>query len=274
MEISTFEPALKACRNIPPDQDVAVGRTVPDILRGAKPFEVSASAVAETLSISLIRRDGDTQGRVAVNQLIVEEYARLIKAGIVFPPVKVWFDGVHYWLSDGFQRIAAAELLDKTTIGALVARGTLDDARWDSYAANSSHGFRRSRADTENVIQRALEHPRSGQLSNNELARHLNIPEATLRRWRVRISPLSPQGDSRLAVRNGTTYVINTQRIGQKSNSTRDAPHSMDECKRGLRVMKELASPRAMPMFDMLEKWARGRISVTVCLEGIESILG
>jgi hypothetical protein len=84
------------------------------------------------------------QGRAGSNGSIIAEYAKLMRMGVVFPPVRTWFDGDSYWLSDGFQRIAATELVGFREVAAEVFLGTVEDARWDSYAANSVHGLRRT----------------------------------------------------------------------------------------------------------------------------------
>jgi hypothetical protein len=241
--------------------------------RAAEPCLRPVPLREEVLDISSIRRDGDTQGRVTINDSVVEEYAGLIESGVRFPPVRVWLDKDDYWLSDGFQRIAAHELLGKTQIAAIVFCGTVEDARWDSYAANATHGLRRTRADLECVMMRALAHPRSAPLSNYQLASYLNTPEATVRRWRAKLCPASVQAGTRLAVRNGATYLINIGAIGRTPKDRMTAPRSLDDCKRGLKEMRQLASVRATPMFEMLDSWVRGKISSTVCLEGVESIL-
>ena len=145
------------------------------------------------LEIHRIRRDGDTQGRVALNESIIQEYANLMRAGVEFPPVRTWFDGCAYWLSDGFQRMAAAELVGLNQISAEVFRGTLEDARWDSYAANAAHGLRRTRADIEVIIRRAVEHPKGSQISSRELARHLGMPEPTLSSLCLKSKTSSPE---------------------------------------------------------------------------------
>lgn len=104
------------------------------------------------------------------------------------PPVKVWFDGDHYWLSDGFQRISALEQLGREQVLAEIRRGALVDARWDSYGSNSTHGLRRTQADLIAAIFRASQHPTADGLSHREIARHLGIPEATFRRLVKRAS--------------------------------------------------------------------------------------
>jgi len=193
-----------------------------------------------------------------------------MRAGTEFPPVRTWFDGDNYWLSDGFQRVAATELTGVTIIAAEVLSGSLEDAKWDSYAANSQHGLRRTRADIQAIIERALEHLKGSQLSNNQIARHLNVPEATLRRWRRSASSSNGEDTSRIAVRAGRTYSIETGRIGRKASHRSARPKSGDCLRRELRDMKELASPGARTVLAMVDIWVCGRTSLTVCLEGIE----
>jgi hypothetical protein len=224
------------------------------------------------LAIDIIRRDGETQGRVVSDPSVVQEYATLIKLGVEFPPLRVWFDGEYYWLSDGFQRTAAAGLVGIPSLPAVIFRGSIDDARWDSYAANGSHGLRRTRSDIEAVVQRTLEHPRAMHLSTREIARHLSLPEATVRRWRRRSSASRDADEVRTAKRNGATYLMNTSRIGQ---AQRRSAHvlSSDTYQNDLKVMKELGSPQSFSILSLVEKWLRGAVSAMVCLEGIEDLL-
>jgi hypothetical protein len=76
---------------------------------------------------------------------VIRQYAALMMGGVALPPVTVWFDGDNYWLTDGFHRIASAEQLGYREIQAAIRLGSLSDAQWDSYSANSHHGLRRSR---------------------------------------------------------------------------------------------------------------------------------
>lgn len=140
------------------------------------------------LPIASIARDPAMQHRLNPKPEIVEEYRAAIRAGDEFPPVRVWWDGERYWPSDGFSRLAAADLEGVTDFLADVHTGAREDALWDSYGANSTHGSRRSPKETESVIQLALRHPNSAQLSNVEIAKHLHVSEITVRRWRVKLS--------------------------------------------------------------------------------------
>ena len=135
--------------------------------------------------------DAKTASRF-VKRSLLAEYAEMMKAGADFP-VRVWFDGKDYWLVVGFHRIAAARRSGLAAFSAEILRGTLEEAQWDSYACNAIHGLRRTPADVESVVKRALNHPSRRTLSNNQIARHLHLPEATLRRWKKRLSSSSDE---------------------------------------------------------------------------------
>jgi hypothetical protein len=175
----------------------------------------STGTVNSEPETSSIRRDGETQHRTTVNPGIVAEYSDLMRAGVVFPPVQVWWDGSEFWLSDGFQRIQAAELASFREITANVLHGTLSDARWDSYAANATHGVRRTAEETKRVVRLAIEHPMAANLSNVELARHLKIPETTLRRWRHKLSSSVGEDTVRIVNRGNSAYRLAISKIGK-----------------------------------------------------------
>ena len=195
---------------------------------GRRAFRPAAGAVASNvrlrrLRIAQIRRDGDTQSRVVVDPRAVKEYAVLMQAGVEFPPVRVWFDGSAYWLADGFQRVAAAESIGRKSFPAEIHDGTLREAQWDSYGANSTHGARRTKPDTELAIRRALSHPNATHLSNVAIAKHLGMAEATVRRWRRRSSSDDEDG-VRVANRHGREYTIRTTLIGHRKKRRGGVP--------------------------------------------------
>lgn len=224
------------------------------------------------LQISAIQRNAGTQGRLSLNLDVVDEYAALMMAGVEFPPVRTLFDGDVYYLTDGFHRLAAVEKLRRNEILAEVFEGTLSDALWDSCGANATHGLRRSRPDIEAIIRRALTHPNRLALSNNQIATHLGIPEATLRRWRKRLS--SPSDDNRVATRNGTTYTIDTKQIGRHSTPRSSNIRPKSIVKRSLSDMKAQASPEARRLLNILANWLLGRATDSACLLAIEKLLG
>jgi hypothetical protein len=231
----------------------------------------ATQADVRLLSISAIREDGQTQHRVALDPSIIAEYASLMREGVTFPPVRVWWDGGYYWLSDGFQRVAAAESADHTQIAAEVLQGTLSDAQWDSYAANAAHGLRRTMAETQAVIERALGHPTAAHLSNVQIAKHLHLPESTVRRWRTVLS--SPRGEDgvRIVTRGEITYALNTRNLGKKGGERRASHHR--NLRAELEEMKGKGSPTVRPLLNIFGHWALGQSTSTECLEAIEKFM-
>ena len=199
---------------------------------------------------------------------IVIEYAALMQTGAVFPPVTVWWDGRHYWLLDGFQRIAAAERAGLSHLAAEIRKGSLQDAQWDSYAANAVHGLRRTSAETKAVVQLALEHSKSRNLSTLQLAKHLHVPEATVRYWRSKLSSQSYEDNVRVVTRGQTQYALHIGKIGRTRRTgerkTRgEIDSDFDEMKRG-------ASPDATRLLNILGNWMLGRSDARECLKAIE----
>jgi hypothetical protein len=68
------------------------------------------------INILNIRIDGGTQPRQEINYEVVKDYAELMREGVAFPPVTVFFDGVDYWLADGFHRYHATKSNATATI--------------------------------------------------------------------------------------------------------------------------------------------------------------
>jgi hypothetical protein len=223
------------------------------------------------LEIQQIRTDGGTQHRCVMDGSTVRHYAELLAGGIDLPPISVWYDGADYWISDGFHRLAAAQQLNWRSVRASIQQGSLSDARWDSYRANSDHGLPRTRRDLEIVVMRAIQHPRAAQLSNVEIAKHLNMPEATFRRWRKRLSSSIDEDGTRVVKRGASTYTLDTARIGRSRNPK--PARSFKTVASELSEMKERASPEARRLFSVLTKWVQGSTEIDDCLRAIENIV-
>jgi hypothetical protein len=203
-----------------------------------------------------------------VDPKVIEEYASLMAEGIAFPPVTAWFDGTEYWLTDGFQRVAASTRAGRDVVTVEIHHGTIMEARWHSYAANAVHGLRRTEAETQNVIQLALQHPNAAGLSNVKLAQHLQIPEATVRRWRRKLSSSRDEDDIRIVTRGKSTYAMRTKCIGQDRVGRRTKTRA--ELRRDLAEMKEHSSPEARRLLNIITNWAIGSANATECLGAIE----
>ena len=195
--------------------------------------------------------------------------------GVEFPPVTVWFDGQRHWLSDGFQRIAAAEKIGLAEIEVEVRRGTVSDAQWHSYGANAGHGIRRTRREIVLAVQRAVKHTKAAKLSNVQLARHLGIPETTLRRIRGRLS--SPNGEDssgvRMASRGGKLYQINTTSIGKTRTKSGERSRSVAQLHLGINEMKARGSVDAQHVLTIFRNWAFGNTNSDDCIRALEQFI-
>lgn len=134
----------------------------------------------ERIAVDRIRTDGGTQPRAALDEQVVAEYFDAQSRGDDFPPISVVYDGEHYWPYDGFHRIEVCRRAGALLIGAQVTQGTVEDARWLSYAANTKHGLRRSNGDKRRAVEAALRHSRSEKLSDRAVAEHCGVDHKTV----------------------------------------------------------------------------------------------
>jgi hypothetical protein len=222
------------------------------------------------VDIALIRRDGNTQHRLDLDEATIAEWAEEMRAGAEFPPITLWWDGDHYWLSDGFRRIAAAELAGLSGFNAEVCIGTLDEARWHSYGANATHGLRRSVAETEVVLRLALMHPNAGRFSNVQIAKHLHVSEATVRSWSLRLALRSGDDAVREVTRLNTTYVMDTRKIGRTRGRARK--RNRRDLLGELALMRIRASEDVCCLLNILEYWIKGASAPETVLRAVEKV--
>lgn len=125
----------------------------------------------ETLEIRKIRIDAGTQSREEINEETVKEYYDFIEDEGDLPPVTVFFDGLSYYLADGYHRILAYQRAERAYIDATLKGGTLRDAVQYSLGANAEHGLPRSAADKRKAVLTCLNDDLWSELSAREIAR-------------------------------------------------------------------------------------------------------
>ncbi len=130
------------------------------------------STTNKPINIHNIRIDGGTQSRVAINQEAVAEYAAVLKEGDYLPEVVVFFDGVDYWLADGFHRFHAHLAAGKASIVVDKRKGTQRDAILYSLGANTVHGLRPNNDDKRKAVMTMLADPEWSEQSDRAIARH------------------------------------------------------------------------------------------------------
>jgi uncharacterized ParB-like nuclease family protein/FtsZ-binding cell division protein ZapB len=125
----------------------------------------------ETIKISDITLDAGTQTRVELNEDRVSMFHEIIEEIGDMDPVEITFDGLKYYLTDGFHRVMAHTRATRDYIEANVTPGTLEDAIRRSLSANAKHGLPRSNADRRKSVNIALDHEKWGKLSARDIAK-------------------------------------------------------------------------------------------------------
>jgi hypothetical protein len=179
----------------------------------------------KTLELKQVRIDGGTQPRVEINQDVVADYAEQLQNGAEFPPVTVFFDGVVYWLADGFHRYHSHRQAGRDAINADVREGSLRDAILYSVGANSEHGLRRTNDDKRKAVETMLTNEvvskdENGKpWSNCAIARLCHVDEGTVRNYRKVYTSEIPKYETEqrtfIHPKTGKPAVMNTTQIGK-----------------------------------------------------------
>jgi hypothetical protein len=163
------------------------------------------------------------------------------------------------------------EIAGRTQIAAKVLHGTLSDAQWDSYAANAAHGSRHSWAETQIVIRLALKHSNSAAMSNVQIAKHLHLSEATVRRGRKTLSSSPDEDSGRIVTRGKATYLLTTTNIGKTSGDRQTRPRR--DLRAEIAEMKEKGSPTTCRLLNIIGRWALGEATPARCIDAIERFI-
>jgi hypothetical protein len=150
-------------------------------LEGKQPGVPGEGTGSTTIRIDTIRADGGTQARAKPDENTISEYSQALNDGARFPPIVVFYDGTHYWLADGFHRLAAHQKHGRFVIEADVRQGTQRDAVLFAAGANATHGLRRTDADKRRAVVTMLRDPEWRQWSNTEIARRCAVGEKLVR---------------------------------------------------------------------------------------------
>lgn len=129
----------------------------------------------KVLNIGALVLDERLQSRTEIIEQNIAEFADDIKAGDEFPPVLVYFDGINYYLTDGYHRYHAHKRANKAGLLCKVINGTIRDAILHSTSVNSDHGMRRTHADKRKAVMTMLDDIEWSLWSNSEIARHCKV---------------------------------------------------------------------------------------------------
>ena len=188
----------------------------------------------QELKLSQLRIDGGTQPRVAINEEAVTDYAERLRENVVLPPVVAFFDGIVYWLADGFHRYHAHRRAGREAIAVDVHDGGLREAILHSVGANTDHGLRRTNEDKRKAVETLLTHEiaskdENGNPWNNcDLARRCHVDEKMVRRLREILTSAKPRLEKTDKVayttKHGTKATMKTSNLGKRKNKRSEPP--------------------------------------------------
>lgn len=168
------------------------------------------------MPIAKITLDRDMQPRADMDDDCTREYGTLYKHHVPMPAVVVFFDGVKYWLADGWHRVLGCKQFEIKVIEAEVRKGTRRDAILYAVGANQRHGLRRSPEDRARAVRILFADKEWGKWSDREIGRRCGVghpfvaKERALWRDEQRIRnriPDAPKNPVKCQ-RNGTVYTI------------------------------------------------------------------
>jgi len=193
------------------------------------------------LNINAIRIDGGTQSRDIIDQDTINTYAEAMAAGDKFPEVTVYFNGLEYYLADGFHRYFATKKLGKTSIGCNVVTGTLRDAILFSKGANADNGLHRSNATKRKCVVDMLQDFEWQFWNNAEIAKACRVSAEYVRRIKAE-----------LGVQTDTVKY----KMGKKTFERKATSEAINNKAEPLPVKKEEPEFSYDPQAEMLESLA------------------
>lgn len=168
------------------------------------------------LNLDVIRIDGDTQPREELDQEMVVEYAELMRDGIKFPPVKVFFDGSNYWLVDGFHRYFATKSNGYVSIETEVKEGTQREAQLQSMTANSTQrGKPPTAKDKRRSAIRMIQDAEWGEWANIKIAEWIGISAMTVGRLKIAMKEKKPE-EVKYINKHGKETLMKIGKMGAK----------------------------------------------------------
>lgn len=129
----------------------------------------------KVMNIAALVLDEKLQSRTEIHQDAVDDYAHAMEQGDEFPPLTVHFDGVHYYLTDGYHRYHALKKIGKTSAVCQIINGTFREAQLYATGVNAKHGMRRSHADKRKAVMTLLEDFEWSQWNTAEIARRAGV---------------------------------------------------------------------------------------------------
>lgn len=158
------------------------------------------------MKIKIADIDLSLQTRAGTDAETIDNYAEAMKDGSHFPPVTVFTDGKHKWLSDGFHRVMAKKQNGEQFIDADVRKGDENDAVVFGGTANNKQGKRTTRADVQHFLEMVWERRKAifgGTPTGGNLADKCGVSRETGRKFIEEKLSEMPPPPSRTTVKVG-----------------------------------------------------------------------
>lgn len=160
----------------------------------------------QTIPLSKLALRPETQSRAAINQDTVQDYCEAMIEGKQFPPITAFFDGLEYYVVDGYHRCYASKRAGIKEMTVQVMSGSLRDAILYSAGVNFDHGLPRTNEDKRKIVMKFLDDLEWSEWSDREIARQCNVSAMTV--GRIRKSLSLEQDERKYVNRHGQESVI------------------------------------------------------------------
>ncbi|MEM9082801.1 MAG: ParB N-terminal domain-containing protein [Planctomycetota bacterium] len=134
--------------------------------------------------VSILTLDSDLQCRAQMSEPAVQEYAQAYRDGITLPPPIVFFDTKTMFVADGFHRVEAAKIAGIEELECDVRSGVRRDALMFALGANAQHGVPRTIADKRLAVEKMLDDPKWGGLSDRVIAGRCRVSHTFVQKMR------------------------------------------------------------------------------------------
>lgn len=178
------------------------------------------------LKLSQLKLDGGTQSRVKIDQPTVNEYTQSLMNGDVFPPLEVFFDGINYYLVDGFHRYFAHKAAVIQEVSVVVHNGTQREAQLFSKGVNYGHGLKLSKEDKRKSVLSMFDDEEWNQYSDRKIADICHVANSYVSKLR---NELGHENKEKKYIKNGEVKIMDTTNIGKSKKSKAKEPEPETE---------------------------------------------
>ena len=138
----------------------------------------------QTIPLTKLALRPETQSRAAINQDTVQDYSEAMLDGQEFPPITAFFDGLEYYVVDGYHRCYASKRAGIKEMTVKVMSGSLRDAIIYSAGVNFDHGLPRTNEDKRKIVMKFLDDLEWSEWSDTVIAKKCNVSSMTVGRIR------------------------------------------------------------------------------------------